>query len=571
MDEVKKCDLVVIGSGAAGMTAAAVAASKGLKVIVVEKTDVVGGNTSFSGGMVYVPNNSAMEKAGVFDSVENAMRYLDEAVPTNDGRSMRQKFVERGREAIDYLDKHTSVKLKPVPFYPDYYPELEGAGEGYRVLEPHQFDASTLGEWFKKLRPPIPEFMILGGMMVSREDLPHFRGVWKSLPSFLRVCSLVCQYVGQRLRHHRGSRLVLGNALTGRLLKSLIDLDVPILTDCNIQKILMENGRAVGARLETPDGPLSIQADLAVLLTTGGFAQSVEKRKKYLPPDASKFSPFAPGSTGDGLDLGVSVGGVINDDNTNNAYWSPASIYQRADGRRVVYPHTVTDRGKPGSIIVNKAGRRFASEAVSYHQFGEAMFRANEESEAIPAYLICDSEFIWKYGLGAIIPFTLRLKPYQKAGYLKTASSLTELASKIGVDVEGLQQTVSRYNADAGKGKDSEFFRGENIYSKYLGDAAVKPNPCMAPLVKPPFHAIELVPSDLGTVAGLSVSDECEVLDSDGEAIPGLYAGGNDMQSIMRGRYPGPGITLGPALTFGYLVASHISDIYHNKRHNSAE
>lgn len=558
-ERILACDVVVIGAGAAGMTAAAVAADHGLKVVVVEKTDLVGGNTSFSGGMVYVPNNAKMDAAGAPDDPEAAMRYLDLAVPTPDGRQMRRRFIEHGREAIAYLEQHGIVRLKPVEFYPDYYPDLEGARDGRRVLEPEAFDGATLGPWFDRLRPPIPEFTILGGMMVARQDLPHFRNMWRSPRAFARVARLVLQYAVQRLGHRRGTRLVLGNALAGQLLKALLDRGVTILTGCATRDVLKQDGRAAGVVVTDGEGELRIEAARAVILATGGFSNSVEKRREYLPQGASAHSPFAPGSTGDGLDLGTAAGGVIGTGNTNNAYWSPASVYQRRDGRRVVYPHTVTDRGKPGSMVVNSAGRRFTNEAVSYHRFGEALLQTNGPQGNLPAYILCDSRFIWKYGLGAIIPFTRNLKPYQQAGYLKTADSIAALAGKIGVDPAALEDSVARFNADARTGKDTEFGRGEDIYSRYLGDSDHGPNPCLGPLEVGPFHAIELVLSDLGTVAGLRVSDACEVLDGQGSPIAGLYAVGNDMQSIMRGRYPGPGITLGPALTFGYLTGLQVS------------
>lgn len=555
----RTCDVVVVGAGAAGMTAAATAAASGLSVIVVEKTGFVGGNTSYSGGMVYIPNNDKMAAAGKPDHPARAMAYLDATVPTPDGRAARETFVTRGSEAVRFLEKHTAVRLKPVPFYPDYYPELEGAGEGMRVLEPLAFDASTLGEWFRLLRPPLPEFTILGGMMIAREDIPHFRKMWRSPRSFARATRLVLEYLLQRTRHHRGSRLVLGNALAGRLLKSLLDLGVEIRTDCAVQEVLTEGDRATGLRVREGDVSFTIRAAKGVILSTGGFSNSAEKRCAWLPAPVSPHSPFAPGSTGDGLDLGVAAGGEVGTDNTNNAYWSPASVYARADGRRVVYPHTVTDRGKPGSLVVNAAGRRFTNEAVSYHRFGEALLQGNAETGNLPAWIICDSTFLWKYGMGAIIPFTRNLKPYQQAGYLKTAGSLPELARALGIDEAGFAATMARFNADAAAGKDTEFGRGEDVYSRYLGDADHGPNPCLAPLVKPPFYAIELTLSDLGTVAGLRTDEVCRVLGKGGVPIPGLYAVGNDMQSIMRGRYPGPGITLGPALTFGYLAGLHVA------------
>ncbi len=554
-----QCDVVVVGAGAAGMTAAATSAIHGLDTIVVEKTGLIGGNTSYSGGMVYIPCNDKMAEAGQPDDPSRIMAYLDACVPTPDGREARERFVQSGPEAIRFLEENTAVRLKPVPFYPDYYPALEGAGEGMRVLEPVAFDASTLGEWFRKLRPPLPEFTILGGMMVAREDLPNFRKMWQSPRSFGRVTRLVVEHAFQRLRHHRGTRLVLGNALAGRLLRSLLDLGVDIHTDCTVEAVLMEDGRAMGLQVRTGDGPLKIHASKGVILSTGGFSNSVEKRRAWLPDLASPESPYAPGSTGDGLDLGVAAGGQVRTDNTNNAYWSPASAYTRADGRRVVYPHTVTDRGKPGSLVVNSSGRRFTNEAVSYHRFGEALLQGNAATGNLPAWIVCDNSFIWQYGLGAIIPFTRNLTPYREAGYLNTAGSLPDLARALGIDEAGFAATIERFNADAARGEDTEFRRGEDVYSRYLGDPEHAPNPCLAPLTKSPFHAIELTLSDLGTVAGLRTTEHGQVCNADGQPINGLYAVGNDMQSIMRGRYPGPGITLGPALTFGYLAGRHIT------------
>jgi len=551
-------DVIVIGAGAAGMTAAATAATLGLSVIVLEKTGYVGGNTSFSGGMVYVPGNAKMIEAGRPDNQDAAKRYLDLAVPTPDGRDARHLFVDKGPEAIAFLEQHTAVQLKPVKFYPDYYPDLEGARDGLRVLEPVAFDAATLGPWFRKLRPPIPEFTIFGGMMVAREDLPHFRNVYRSPRAFLRVAQLVAQYALQRLRHHRGSRLVLGNALAGRLLKSLLDRRVEIRVQCTPVEIVTEAGRATAVRVSEVSGSRMIRARRGVVISTGGFSHGAGKRRDWLPASASPDSPFAPGSTGDGLDLGIAAGGEVATDNANNAYWSPASVCVRRDGRKIVYPHTVTDRGKPGSLVVNRQGKRFTSEAVSYHRFGEALLRGNGEN--LPAWIICDSSFIWNYGLGAIIPFTRNLRPYQDSGYLKTAGSLPELARQLGIDEAGFAATMARFNADAIAGRDTEFGRGEDIYSRYLGDDAVTPNPCIAPLVKPPFYGTELVLSDLGTAAGLRTDLDCRVLDRSGQPIPGLYAAGNDMLSIMRGHYPGPGITLGPALTFGYIAGRHLAE-----------
>jgi succinate dehydrogenase/fumarate reductase flavoprotein subunit len=546
-------DLLVVGSGAAGMTAAVVAAAQDLRAVVVEKTATVGGTTAISGGMVWIPCATHLEA----DGVEAARRYLDAAVDTDDGREMRERFLEAGQRAVDYLARHSAVALRPLAFYPDYYPQLEGFSTGRRVLEPVPFDGAALGRHFALLRPPMEEFTLFGGMMVAREDIPHLRRALRSPLSFARVARLLAQYGFQRLRHPRGTRLVLGNALAGRLLKSLLDREVPILTRTTVSELVREGGRIAGALLHAEHGEVRVSARCGVVLASGGFSHDPQMRARYLPPEVSPHSPFAPGSTGDGLRLGVGAGGVIDNRNSDNAYWTPASVYRRDDGRVVTYPHTVTDRGKPGSLAVNAAGQRFTNEAVSYHRFVQAMLRGHNEGPAIPAYLVCDREFLWRYGLGAIRPFTRRLEPYLRAGYLAKGATLAALAARLGIDAEGLERTVATYNADARTGRDREFARGDDVYARYLGDPDVGPNPCMAPLEAPPYYAVELVASDLGTAAGLRTDVDARVLDARGAPVPGLYAAGGDMRSIMCGRYPGPGITLGPAITFGYLAAMH--------------
>jgi succinate dehydrogenase/fumarate reductase flavoprotein subunit len=403
-------DLLVVGSGAAGMTAAAVAAVQGLQPLVVEKTDVVGGTTAISGGMVWIPCDEYLASKSEADNVDTARRYLDAVIDSDDGRMMRERFLEAGPQAVDYLRRHTAVQLKPVKFYPDYYPELDGFSTGSRVLEPVAFDAAQLGPHFALMRPPMNEFMLFGGMMVAREDIPHFRAALRSPKSFARVARLITEYGMQRLRYPRGTRLVLGNALVGRLLKSLIDRNVPILTGTTVEQLKFSQGRVSGAVLQGPDGSIQVNVRRGVLLATGGFSHDSEMRSRYLPAMVSSYSPFAPGSTGDGLRLGTAAGGVIDDQNTDNAYWTPASVYRRADGRVVTYPHTVTDRGKPGSIVVNAAGRRFTNEAVSYHRFGQAMFRSHNISPSIPAYMIADSNFVWRYGIFGPSMFFLVLR-----------------------------------------------------------------------------------------------------------------------------------------------------------------
>jgi succinate dehydrogenase/fumarate reductase flavoprotein subunit len=369
-----------------------------------------------------------------------------------------------------------------------------------------------------------------------------------------RVGRLLLRHAGERLAAPRGTSLVLGNALVARLLRSALDLGVEIRTRTEVARLLQGPRGIEGVEL---GGGTRLSAGRGVVLATGGFSHDAARRARLLPTGADEASPVCEGDSGDGLRLGESAGGQVAQGNLQNAYWTPASRFCRADGSAAVFPHTVVDRGKPGILAVDGKGERFTSEAVSYHEFALAMFRA----QAVPAFLLCDERSLWQYGLGAVRPFTLRLRNYLKQGYLVQGATLAELAGRLGIDREGLERTVAQYNADAVRGVDTRFNLGGDAYQRFLGDAAHGPNPCMRPIASPPFFAVRLVPSDLGTATGLVTDADARVLDRDGSPIAGLYACGNDMNSIMGGAYPGPGITLGPALVFGWLAARHLARV----------
>jgi succinate dehydrogenase/fumarate reductase flavoprotein subunit len=559
MLRTKTYDVIVAGAGAGGMTAAAVAASQGLNVLLVEKTEYVGGTTAWSGGMVWIPANHQMQSAGLSDDMAQAESYLARTVPEARGADLRKAFLARGAEAIDYLQAHTQVRLKPVKVYPDYYPDFPGATAGGRVLEPVAFDGFKLGDHFKRLRPPLPEFTLFGGMMVNRLDIPHLRKAGRSLRSTLRTLRLVSQYALQRLRAPRGTTLHLGNALAARLYASLLSRRVEIVFGATIARLIMTDGKVSGAEVASSSGTQPIAARKGVILATGGFSHDAELRRQLFPASAGLVSATSPGGSGDGLRLAMANGAKLATEVADPAYWVPASRFQRDDGSQGVFPHTVTDRAKPGVIAVNGAGRRFVNEALSYHEFVRAMLRDGNDAADCPFYLICDRRFLWNYGLGRIQPFTRRIRSFVRRGELIEAATLGELASAIGIEPAALLSTVNGYNEHARSGNDPEFGRGSTIYQRYLGDAGHSPNPCIAPVEEPPFYALRIFPADLGTAIGLRTDVHACVLRANGSPIAGLYACGNDMGSIMNGNYPGPGITLGPALTFAYIAARHLA------------
>ncbi len=551
-------DVIVVGAGAAGMTAACVAAREGCRTLLLEQGPSVGGTTAISGGMVWIPANHKALAVGLPDDLDAARRYLHHLVP-HANPSLLSAFVERGDEAIRYLEAHTKVQLQPVATYPDYYPDLPGATLGGRVLEPVPFDGASLGPDFALLRPPLPEFLLFGGMMVNRQDIPHLRRAARSAGSAWHVARLLARHATQRLRAPRGTTLHLGNALAARLLASVRAAGVTLSTATAVAGLVMREDRVAEVRItarEQGAPALALQARRGVILATGGLSHGGELRARYVPAAAGTLTAtVSPADARRGASLAEEVGAALSPATQNGALWVPVSTFVRANGSAGVYPHTVTDRAKPGVIAVDREGRRFVNEATSYHEFVRAQLRSG--GTAIPAWLVCDGAFLWKYGLGRVKPFTLRVAPHVRDGYLRRAATIEGLATAIGIDPAALTMTIAGYNRHAREGNDPAFGRGGDPYQRHLGDADRRPNPCVAPIERAPFYAVAVLPADLGMAAGIRTDANARALGASGAPIPGLYACGNDMHSVMEGEYPGPGITLGPALTFGYLAARH--------------
>lgn len=553
-------DAVVVGAGAAGLTAACTAAAMGCSVLVLEQADVVGGTTAISGGMVWLPVNHKMAEAGRPDSVEGARTYLAATVP-GEHRGKLEAFLTQADAALRDLEEKTALRFQPVLTYPDYYPDLPGGTTGGRVLEPVPFDGGLLGQEFNLVRDPLPEFTLFGGMMISRKDIPHFRRAMKSLPSALRAGRLLLEYALQRLKARRGTSLYLGNALVARLLRSALDLGVTIRTGVGVESLeLGPGGRVSAVSSVDKNGRRSrIAVGRGVVLATGGLSHQPDLRSNYVPDAAGTLTAtVASGTLPRGAVLATAVGASLSEPTRDGAFWVPASTFVRSDGSAGVFPHTVTDRAKPGLIAVDCNGRRFVNEALSYHEFVRAQL--SHANSAIPAWLICDRTFIWKYGLGKIKPFAASLNADISSGYLTEATTIAELSRQIRVPPAALAQTVERFNAGAVRGEDPEFGRGGDVYQRSLGDADAQPNPCVAPIGRSPFYAVKVVPADLGMSAGIVTDAYARVLGEQNRVVMGLYACGNDMASIMEGAYPGPGITLGPALVFGWIAGRQLAE-----------
>ncbi|BBU32529.1 dehydrogenase (plasmid) [Burkholderia sp. THE68] len=557
-----ECDVLVIGSGASGMSAAVTAASKGLKVLVIEKEPKFGGSTARSGGWLWIPNTYLATQQGIYEPEGSAKTYLSHEAGDSFDEKRVDAFLKYGPEAVEYFTTKTAVRFDMPLVFPDYHAEAPGGRQGGRSMVTRPFDGRELGDHIKNLAPALPELTVFGMMLGSGKEIVHFMRVTKSLKSAWYVTKRLSKHFTDVMKHGRGMTLTNGNALSGRLAKSLFDLNVPLWLNTKASSLTFERGRVTGAVLSREGRPVHVIAKRAVVLASGGFPYDIERRKQmfpHAPTGQEHFSPSPTGNTGDGLRLAESVGGEVSTTLPNAAAWVPVSLLKRKDGTTGIMPHFI-DRAKPGVIAVLKNGRRFTNEGNSYHDFVQALVAATEPGVEISAHLICDHKTLRTYGLGSAAPFPMLVGRYLRTGYLVRGKSVEELARKIGVDADGLHRTVEGFNEEARLGRDPQFGKGSLAYNRYQGDALHGPNPCVAPIERGPFYALKVRIGDIGTFAGLKTDASCRVLSKDGAPISGLFAVGNDACSIMGGNYPGAGITLGPALTFGYIAGTAIAD-----------
>ncbi|HSV46120.1 MAG TPA: FAD-dependent oxidoreductase [Ramlibacter sp.] len=564
------CDVLVIGSGAGGLSAAVTAAHLGLKVIVAEKDQQFGGTTAWSGGWMWLPRNPLAVEAGITEPIAEPLAYLRHELGDRFDETHARAFLEAAPRMVVFFRTKTALRFIDGNAIPDFHGRTPHASLGGRSLCAAPFDGRRLGARFADLKPPLPETTLWGMGIASGAELRHFFNALRKPASLWYVTQRVLAHGKDLLLHRRGMRLVNGNALVAGLAASALEAGVEIRTRCPARRLLRgsdERGeRVTGAVLATPEGVIEVHARCGVVLACGGFPHDDQRKRALLPhaPTGKEhWSAASRGNTGDGLRLGETAGGQVATDGVQAAALAPVSLVPRADGSFAHFPHLI-ERGKPGLIAVTRKGQRFTNEADSYHDFMQALLAALPAGEPVQAWLVCDHAFMRHYGLGAAKPAPMPLGPMIANGYVKRGRTLADLAKVCGIDGDALQKTVQRYNAQALAGKDDDFAKGETPYNHMQGDAPFAadrgwPNPCMGPLDKGPFYAVKLVAGSLGTFAGLKTNAHAQVLDAQGQPIAGLYAGGNDMNSMMAGHYPSGGITLGPAMVFGYLAAHHMA------------
>jgi hypothetical protein len=552
-------DVVVVGAGGAGLGAALFAALDGARVLVVESTAYLGGTTALSAGTTWIPGTHLGARVNPADTLADAARYLTNAIGDHSPALLRQAFLDNGAAAVQRLEAQTEVKFRPYPKHPDYLSDLGGSTLNGRALEPLPFDGRLLGPLLALVRLPIPEFTVLGGMMVDRTDINHLLAMTKSWASFGHSVRIVLRHANDRLRGPRGTRLVMGNALVGRLLYSLSKLgNVTLQLNTQLSGLggTGQSSQEVNRVTVVQGGQTkTILIKGGVILAGGGFNRHESLRKTLLPLADPLWCPGGAGHNRAALDLAIQFGARLGQGIASHAFWAPVSTRQRADGSHAVFPHFVMDRAKPGMLTVNQAGKRFVNESTTYQLFALAM--QQQQPPAIPAFLICDAAALKKYGLGMIRPGGGGLKPFLADAYLTAANSIDELAQKLGIEPQALTATVTRFNAHAESCFDPDFHRGETAYQHNIGDSSGPgKNPNLGPLTEAPFYAVRLYPGDIGAATGLVTDTQARVLNGHNQPIPGLYAAGNDMNSIMGGVYTAPGITIGPGLVFASLAAA---------------
>lgn len=552
-------DVLVVGSGAGALTSAVRAHDLGAEALVIEKMDQYGGSSAMSGGVLWLPASPLIGGAGAQDSAEEGKRYLKSVVGEPALESRIDAFVDNIPGFIRFLHERTHLRLAVLPNFPDMYPDNPDF-KMHRCHEAVPFHARVLpAHELLNLRPQHPQTALFGliGWTPSESLVLQARG-----DGWLKVAlSMVGRYlfdIPWRFRSRRDRRLVLGGALVGALRHSMIDRGIPLWLNTPLEELIEEDGRVVGAIVRRDGVRARIRARKAVILASGGFEKNDAMRQEYLakPTDAA-WTAGSPGNTGEVILAARKLGAGL--EFMDEGWWGPTITIPGEPQARML----VIEKNLPGAIIVNRIGKRFVNESSSYTKVIRGIFAANKPGEeSIPAYMIFDATYRQRYPIGPMLPSTFQpdlLVPKAVKQAIPRADDIRDLARQLGIDPEGLAETVNRFNGFARSGKDEDFQRGDAAYDRYYGDHQVTPNPCLGPIEKPPFYGVRIYPGELGTKGGLATDRDARVLRESGEVIEGLYAIGNCGSPVTGTTYPASGSTLAPAMVFGFAAANHIA------------
>lgn len=565
-------DVLVVGSGGGGMTAALKAKAAGLSTLIVEKSAKFGGSTALSGGGIWVPGAPSQRRAGYTPDPDGVFEYLKTITGGLVSDARLRTYVEAAPEMMDFLERSSDwFEFVWKPGYADYYPELPGGSERGSTINVPEIDLRKLGEEEQNLLAPLA--LAPKGIWFAPKDLRLFYQVRQNWRGKAVLVKLIWRMFRARVFGDRMAAI--GQSLMARMRLALKEHDIPLWLSAPMTELITDvDGTVVGAVVERDGKPIRIAARGGVVLATGGFDHDMQWRRQYLPLLDEDWSFGNPAATGDGIRAGEKVGAAT--DLLDEAWWFPAMCWP--DGR---LQFMLNERMMPSQFVVNGAGKRFINEAAPYMDFAHAMIEGQQDwlgersdgktaAEHIPCWLVTDIGSFHRYVVGGHLPIpkvpfapvpTGRKIPqaWLDSGIVKTAGSFEELAAEIGVPAAELRSTAERFNQLARQGHDDDFNRGDSAYDNYYGDPTL-PNPNLAPLGKPPYLAFQIILGDLGTSGGLLTDEHARVLRADGSVITGLYATGNTSAAVMGRSYAGAGATIGPAMTFGYVAAQHISE-----------
>ncbi|MER2039481.1 MAG: FAD-dependent oxidoreductase [Solibacillus sp.] len=541
-------DVVVIGSGASGFAAAITAKNEGLTTLLIEKEKHFGGASALSGGGVWIPNNRYLVEAGVFDSYEEAKKYLDATVGNIVSDDIKETYLKKGVEMLDYMhDLSQHMRFSYAKNYSDYYPTLAGGKGTGRSIEPLIIDLNKLGDWKNLLLKPTIDTK---GFVMTGQDFVKVNMITRTMAGKARSLTL-----GWRLVKHlllKRNYAALGQALIARLALTYKELNGELWIETPFVDFVYEEDKVTGIKAIKDGKEILIKATNGVIFSSGGFSRNQKLRERFLPaPQKTEWTSSPVGQTGDIISPFEKLDAKFG---LMDRVWGAPSIIDH-EGRPFFL---VADRGIPNMIITDQNGNRYVNEPTPYHEFVDKMFEHNEKTggKAITSWIILDARTKKRYLFAGLFPMQDFPKPYYEHQIVYTAQTVSELEEKLNIPAGNLVKTIERFNEFARNGKDLDFHRGETPHDTYYGDPTLN-NPNLLELNHPPFYALKVYPGDIGTKGGVVIDKDAQVIREDGTAIEGVYACGNCSASIMGQSYPGPGATLGPGMTFGYLAALH--------------
>ena len=557
-------DVLVIGSGCGGLTAALTAdISNPAKVLVIEKSHLIGGTSATSGGVIWIPDNHLGKEKGAQDSISEAKDYLKATIPADEfNEPLIDAYLDQGPKMVKFMQDHTDARYTSLEHYPDYFQDAPGVKLGNRALEPLPVSADVLGDDVDNLHPSGPQTIVFGRYGVNFEESHAFT---TQSPGWFRLfAKIFLTYwldFSWRIKRKRSRRLAFGAASVTRLFASIKKRNIPIWRSAELKEFILRDNKVIGAVIQKDGRLIKVQARRGVIVASGGFGQNQEMREKYLPkPTNSDWGCEPKTNTGDPIKAAEAIGAQLKF--MDKAWWVTTVKAPNEEFPRL----SEVEKSLPGNYTVNKSGKRFANESQNYLTFMlEVLDKEKKGESCAPMYMIFDANHRKNYPVGPLMPgkfFPDKLvkiihTDWFGSDFLTTANTIEELAIQTGIDSEALQSTVERVNNFSATGKDLDFQRGDNERDRFSGDPSLL-NPCLGPIDKAPFYAMRIDPGEFATCGGMAINEYGQVLNNDNQAIAGLYATGNCTPALLT-TYPGPGATIGPAMTFGFIAGKHIS------------